>query len=126
MYTETGIPSRPDELEHAVREDEDPSEHLLLVELDELVVVVVCAHVDDAVHVQVQVVDRRGVLRYASAKSRPEGTVAYEDDCKMRNIFQPKLKLAGSQATLGPPRPVPVYMLQRYPSFSSFFRRKRA
>lgn len=49
--TRAYLPPRPHELEHSVGEDEDAAEHLLLVELDELVVVVVGAHVDHAVHV---------------------------------------------------------------------------
>ena len=44
-------PPRPNELVEPVGEDENPPEHLLLVELHELVVVGVRAHVDDAVHV---------------------------------------------------------------------------
>lgn len=60
--TDCTAPARPDKLEEAIGEDKNPSEHFLFVQLHELVVVCVGAHVDDPVHVQVQVVDRLRML----------------------------------------------------------------
>lgn len=59
---ETFPPAWAHELEKPVSEDEDTPEHLLLVQLHVLVVIRMSAHVDYPIHVQVQVVYRRGVL----------------------------------------------------------------
>ena len=66
----TYLPARPDELEEAVGKYEYPSEHFLLVQLHELIVVSVGAHVYDSVHVKVEVVDR---LRVLLSKGREDG-----------------------------------------------------
>lgn len=88
--TQTNTAAAPpgsNELEHPVGEDEYPSEHFLLVQLHELVVVVVGAHVDHPVHVQVEVVDRRRVLHATNMQptTHHNATQCSETQCAMQS-----------------------------------------